>query len=130
MRGSTGPSRSRFGGDHRMMRLLLAVGLLLTGCAGVPRAAAQTVGTPPPGGTATTAPTTAAGQAGLKPIDQGALQAAVSSAAQAMLIPGAVVLLRTPQGELTVNYGTTRLGTTSPPSIDTYFRIASNTKTM
>ncbi|MGB7047771.1 MAG: serine hydrolase domain-containing protein [Candidatus Cybelea sp.] len=33
-------------------------------------------------------------------------------------------------GTFTVTYGTTQLGTTSPPTADTYFRIASNTKTM
>ena len=41
-----------------------------------------------------------------------------------------MVLLRTPQGEFTVTYGTTLLGATTPPSADTHFRIASNTKTM
>src|SRR5205814_4843814 len=39
-------------------------------------------------------------------------------------------LLRTPQGEFKVTYGTTQLGTTSPPHADTHFRIASNTKSM
>ena len=66
----------------------------------------------------------------LKPIDQAALQTMVETTAKELLIPGALVLLRTPQGEFTVNYGTTLLGTTSPPSPDTHFRIASNTKTM
>jgi D-alanyl-D-alanine carboxypeptidase len=47
-----------------------------------------------------------------------------------LLVPGAVVLLRTPQGEFTAAYGTTMLGIVSPPRADTYFRIASNTKTM
>jgi CubicO group peptidase (beta-lactamase class C family) len=41
-----------------------------------------------------------------------------------------MVLLRTPQGEFTVSYGTTLLGARSPPGADTHFRIASNTKTM
>jgi D-alanyl-D-alanine carboxypeptidase len=41
-----------------------------------------------------------------------------------------MVLLRTPQGEFTAAYGTTQLGTTTRPDINTYFRIASNTKTM
>ena len=66
----------------------------------------------------------------LKPIDQAALQTMVDTTAKELLIPGAVVLLRTPQGEFTVSYGTTLLGATSPPRADTYFRIASNTKTM
>ncbi len=68
--------------------------------------------------------------AALKPIDQGALQAMVSATARELLIPGAVVLLRTPQGEFTAAYGTTQIGTTNPPTAGTYFRIASNTKTM
>ena len=66
----------------------------------------------------------------LKPIDQAALQTMVDTTAKELLIPGAVVLLRTPQGEFTVSYGTTLLGATSPPRADTHFRIASNTKTM
>src|SRR6476661_255849 len=66
----------------------------------------------------------------LKPIDQAALQTMVDTTAKELLIPGAVVLLHTPQGEFTVTYGTTLLGADSPPSGDTHFRIASNTKTM
>ena len=56
----------------------------------------------------------------------------VDTTARELLIPGAVVLLRTPQGEFTVAYGTTLLGLGAkiPPGADTYFRIASNTKTM
>jgi D-alanyl-D-alanine carboxypeptidase len=41
-----------------------------------------------------------------------------------------VVLLRTPQSEFTITYGTTQLGAATPPGADTHFRIASNTKTM
>ncbi len=66
----------------------------------------------------------------LKPIEQAALQTMVDTTARELLIPGAVVLLRTPQGEFTVNYGTTLLDANSPPRADTHFRIASNTKTM
>src|SRR5262249_8915834 len=66
----------------------------------------------------------------LKPIDKTALQTRVARTAKELSFPGAVVLLRTPQGEFTVSYGTTLLGATSPPSADTHFRIASNTKTM
>jgi CubicO group peptidase (beta-lactamase class C family) len=71
-----------------------------------------------------------AGSSALRPIDQAALQTMVDTTAKELLIPGAVVLLRTPQGEFTVAYGTTLLGATSPPRADTHFRIASNTKTM
>ncbi len=54
----------------------------------------------------------------------------VDTTARELLIPGALVLLRTPQGEFRVSYGTTLLGANSPPRADTHFRIASNTKTM
>src|SRR5438045_3383182 len=66
----------------------------------------------------------------LKPINQAALQTMVDTTAKELLVPGAVLLLRTPQGEFMVTYGTTQLGTTSPPRADTHFRIASNTKSM
>jgi D-alanyl-D-alanine carboxypeptidase len=75
-------------------------------------------------------PGSTAGSSALKPIDQSALQTLVDTTAKELLIPGAVVLLRTPQGEFTATYGTTLLGATSPPDADTHFRIASNTKTM
>src|SRR5256714_13625251 len=75
-------------------------------------------------------PGSTTGSSALKPIDQAALQTMVDRTAKELLIPGAVVLLRTPQGEFTGTYGTTLLGATSPPSADTHFRIASNTKTM
>jgi D-alanyl-D-alanine carboxypeptidase len=54
----------------------------------------------------------------------------VDTTAKELLIPGAVVLLRTPQGEFAVTYGTTLLGAKNLPRADTYFRAASNTKTM
>lgn len=77
-------------------------------------------------GVGATPPSTAA----LKPISQDALQTVVDTTARELLIPGAVVLLRTPQGEFLAAYGITELGTTSKPDANTYFRIASNTKTM
>jgi|GEM_PF-189687 Beta-lactamase class C and other penicillin binding proteins len=66
----------------------------------------------------------------LKPIDQVALQALVNKTTKELLIPGALVLLRTPQGDFSISSGTKQLGTKSPPTADTNFRIASNTKTM
>src|SRR6266403_2324378 len=75
-------------------------------------------------------PGSTAGSSALKPIDHAALQTMVDTTAKELLIPGTVVLLRTPQGEFTVSYGTTLLGAISPPRADTHFRIASNTKTM
>jgi len=69
-------------------------------------------------------------RAGLRPIDQRALQAIVQKTASELHVPGALVLLRTPQGEFTAAYGTTRLGSQIKPQPDTQFRIASITKTM
>ena len=67
---------------------------------------------------------------GLKPIDQAALQKLVDATVQQLHVPGAVAVLKTPEGAFTVVSGTTELGTQSPPSAHTHFRIASNTKTM
>jgi len=78
-------------------------------------------------GSTTAAPTSGSG---LKPISQAALQGLVDATARELLVPGAVVLLRTPQGDFTAASGTTQLNTKSPPRADTHFRIASNTKTM
>lgn len=71
-----------------------------------------------------------ASAAALKPIDPAALQATVEGLAKELLLPGAVVLLRTPQGNFVASYGTSELGVASPPRADTHFRAASNTKTM
>ena len=46
-------------------------------------------------------------ESALKPIDKAALQTLVDTTARELLLPGAVVLLRTPQGEFAVSYGTT-----------------------
>src|SRR5881227_3895441 len=75
-------------------------------------------------------PDSTASSSALKPIDQAALQSLVDTTIKELLIPGAVVLLRTPQGDFTAASGTTQLNTKNPPRADTYFRIASNTKTM
>ena len=69
-------------------------------------------------------------QSALKPIDQAALQATVDATAKALLVPGALVILRTPQGEFTVTYGTTELGSTTSPGPDSHLRIGSVAKTM
>ena len=66
----------------------------------------------------------------LKAIDPAALQTSVDATAKELQVPGAVVILSTPQGKFTVTYGTTTLGAKIPPRADTHFRIASNTKTM
>ena len=74
--------------------------------------------------------TMAAPAPALKPIDPVALQATVQRLANQLLLPGAMVLLKTPRGDFVFGYGTTELGITNPPRADTHFRPASNTKTM
>jgi len=66
----------------------------------------------------------------LKPIDQAALQTVVEKATKEMLVPGAIVAIRTPQGNYTASVGTTELGKQTLPEMNTHFRIASNSKTM
>ena len=73
---------------------------------------------------------TAASATNLKPFDPVALQAVVEALGKELLLPGAMVLLHTPQGDFVFGYGATELGGTTPPRADTHFRIASNTKTM
>lgn len=66
----------------------------------------------------------------LKTIDPAAFRAVVAAAAKELFVPGAMVVLRTPQGNYEASVGTTELGAQAPPAADTHFRIASNTKTM
>ena len=72
----------------------------------------------------------AASATNLKPFDPVALRDTVEATAKELMVPGTMVLLRTPQGEFVFGYGTTKLGGTTLPRADTHFRIASNTKTM
>ena len=112
MRTFMGQSLSRRRRGHRqIVSFLVGAALLIAGCSIVATPSTQTA-------------------SALKPIDQTALQAMVDTTIKELLIPGAVVLLRTPQGDFTAASGTTQLGTTNPPRADTHFRIASNTKTM
>ncbi|MFJ5020389.1 serine hydrolase domain-containing protein [Streptomyces goshikiensis] len=85
---------------------------------------ASALAEPTPAATATPVPSA------LKTIDPAALQASVERAAKKLTVPGAVVLLRTPQGTFHATVGTTELGAAKPPDAGDHFRIASNTKTM
>jgi D-alanyl-D-alanine carboxypeptidase len=112
--------------------LNIAAGILVSVTWSTPRiASAQTGST---SNKAATTPTLGQDSVGssvsLKKIERAALQTMLDTTAKELLIPGAVILLRTPQGEFSVNYGTTQLGASIPPTADTHFRIASNTKTM
>ncbi len=92
--------------------------LLLAACGGGPDTTPSATDSPPAAGS------------GLKTVDPTALQALVDTTIKEQLIPGAVVMLSTPQGDVTVTAGTTDLGARTTPTAQTHFRIASNTKTM
>src|SRR5690606_4646320 len=72
----------------------------------------------------------AAKMPGLKPIDPATFQASIEGLARDLMLPGAMVLLSTLQGDIVFGYGTTELGKDTPPRADIHFRAASNTKTM
>ena len=110
--------------------MIIAKAAVMTTCAAMVLAAcSSTPSTTTDSGSTTTTGAPSASPA-LKPIDQAALQAVVEKATKEMLVPGAVVAIRTPQGSYTAAVGTTELGKQTPPDVNTHFRIASNSKTM
>jgi D-alanyl-D-alanine carboxypeptidase len=106
----------------RIAGLAACLALLLAGCS----SSTEPTTVSPSTTTATSAPQASA----LKRIDSKAFQAVIDAAAKKLMVPGAMVLLRTPQGDFTASFGTTELGAQTPPEVNTHFRIASNTKTM
>ena len=73
---------------------------------------------------------TAGAQPALNSVEPGPFQALVAQQVRQMKVPGALVFLRTPQGEFTFVTGTSELGKETTPRADMHYRIASNTKTM
>ena len=67
--------------------------------------------------------------AALRPIDRVEMQGMVERVAKEMLVPGAVVALRTPAGDFTATYGVTTYRGSTPTSLDQHVRVGSNTKT-
>ncbi len=65
----------------------------------------------------------------LRPIDAAAMQGTVERVAKEMLLPGAVVILRTPTGNFTSTYGVTTYRGSVPTSLAQHVRVGSNTKT-
>ncbi|SDL70685.1 serine hydrolase domain-containing protein [Microbacterium azadirachtae] len=98
---------------------LLAIGLIASGCAG---SGAQ--------GAAASPPATASAWVRTVTTDAGALRTRFEGLARELGVPGAAMLVRTPQGEITATYGVTQVNGTTPVSLDDHFRIGSNTKTM
>ena len=65
----------------------------------------------------------------LLPLDRAGMRDTVARLAKDMLVPGAVVLLSTPNGEFRQTYGVTSYRGSTPTNFDQYLRIGSNTKT-
>jgi D-alanyl-D-alanine carboxypeptidase len=63
------------------------------------------------------------------PINQMMLRVRLASMAREMLVVGAVVLVRSPAGELSTTYGTTTVGGRIPVSLADHVRVGSITKT-
>jgi len=121
MRSGVGRCRSPRGrGSVLVSGLAVCLVLLIAGCS-------TTASSP---STASAPATTPSGSSPVKTIDLAALRATVDATAKELLVPGAVVEVRTPQGDFTAAVGTTLRGADVPPGGDTHFRIASITKTM
>lgn len=103
----------------RVAALAMCLGFVIGGCSSSESTTASETTT-----------TAAAANPALKRIDPASFQAAVEKAAKDLYVPGAMVVLRTPQGEYRAAVGTTELGAQRPPAGGTHFRIASNTKTL
>lgn len=97
---------------------LLVIGLIASGCAS--------------GGGSGAAVSPSASSAGARTAtaDAGALRSRFEGLAAELGVPGAAMLVRTPQGEVAATYGVTQLHGSTPVSLDDHFRIGSNTKTM
>ena len=73
--------------------------------------------------------TPASAQSALKPVNQSELEATLAKLAGEMNVPGAVMLLRTPEGEFTATYGQRGLDDPTPVTVKDHIRVGSNTKT-
>lgn len=65
----------------------------------------------------------------LLPLDEAALEKTFRDSARELLVPGAVMLLRTPGGNLTYTYGVRSIAGTDPVTAEDHIRIGSVTKT-
>ncbi len=74
-------------------------------------------------------PSASSGDSALHPFDQAALEKTFNEAARELRVPGAVMLLRTPGGDLTRTYGVRSVGGSDPVTPEDHVRIGSITKT-
>lgn len=92
-----------------------------TSSAATPAASSSTLSS------STASPSTSS--AALQPFDAGALRADFERTAKEVLVPGAVMLLVTPEGNLTASYGTGVRDAQREVSIEDHIRVGSVTKT-
>jgi len=102
----------------------LVIGLLAA-CGGRP-------GTTPSDTATTASPpgTSSAPGAPTSPANLAALGAIVETKMAELLVPGAVVLVRTSESDWIEAFGTRKVGADDPVTVDDHFRVGSNTKTM
>jgi D-alanyl-D-alanine carboxypeptidase len=94
----------------------IALAVLLTACTG---------GTPPPASESSTT----VGRTPRLPLDGAALITSFDQLAESMMVPGAAMLIRTPDGEISATYGVTELGGAVPVTLGDHVRVGSTTKT-
>ena len=83
------------------------------------------------GDSASTSTSTSTKPDSKKPAYAATLQQQIPELMKQNAIPGAAILIRVGrQGDWTAQFGTRAIGTDEPISLDDYWRIASNTKTM
>jgi len=119
------PYRARSG--VRRLRGLAAACVaagLLVACGGQATESSPTP-TPTPNPAASSTPTTRT-----TPGNEAALRSIVEEKMAEMLVPGAVVLVRTPSSNFLEAFGTRQVDEEDPVTVDDHFRIGSNTKTM
>ena len=110
--------------------LMLAVAGCSAGPAPAPSASSPSSAVSSPAASSPAASSPAASSdAALQEFDQAALEQTFRDAAQELRVPGAVMLLRTPGGNLTYTYGVRSFGGTDPVTAADHVRIGSITKT-
>jgi D-alanyl-D-alanine carboxypeptidase len=107
-----------------VLAAVLALTLAASACSSDPSSTGATGSNP------STSITEVADQHEVLTIDVAAMQRTIDETAASLLVPGAMVLVRTPAGTHRLSYGTATLGEQAAPTADTSFRIGSVTKTM
>ncbi|MFE4835968.1 serine hydrolase domain-containing protein [Arthrobacter sp. NPDC056691] len=122
---------------HVPSRLLVALGiatataLAISGCTSTPTQAPAS-STAPPSVAASPTGTTEGGKTGsatLGGLDKAKVRDTFRTLAKELLVPGAAMMLRTPQGDVSLTYGVTSAGGSTSVSLDDHIRIGSVTKT-